>query len=370
VTRLAIAAGYTRTKMRAAAAGRQRGIWNRDRRRSLALALRIAFGVLCLTLVLYCNRQDLPGVSKVLGRAPVCLAVSFSFHLPQLVLTALAWRALLQRSMRPPLTTMIGLRWIRESLNALVPAGAIIGQALAAQRLTLRGMAAELAGATATVDLTIEAATQAFVTLVGVSLLLGGHLGQHLRWIALTGILLSAAATAAMVVAQRNLPVRIVEAAFARLDGRWTALKVGWFVELQRSVLRLHANRRALAQASIYHLSAWTIGAVEITGVLLLLGHPLSLSDGLIVESVAQALRSAAFVIPGGVGLQEGAIIASCALVGVPPDAALMLALLRRAREVLISIPGLEAWRRLRYPTLPFGTAVARFDDRLQSSKR
>ena len=322
----------------------------------MAFVLRIGLGVSCLALVLFLNRQDLSGVRSVLRQAPLCLAVSISVHVPQIALTALAWRTLLRPPMRPPLRTMFGLRWIRESLNALVPAGAIVGQTVAAQRLARGGVPGDVAAATATVDMTVEAATQALVTLAGVLLLLIGHLDLRLAWIAAVGILLSAAAAVAMVAAQRNLPVRFVEMVFARLGGRWASLEAGWFAELQSSVLRLHAERRTLLRAAAYHLSAWTLGAVEISGVLFLLGHSLSLSDGFVVESLTQALRSAAFIIPGALGVQEGAIIASCGLVGVPPDAALMLALQRRAREVLIGVLGLWVYRRLRHPpTSPDG---------------
>ena len=64
------------------------------------------------------------------------------------------------------------LRWYRESANALLPAGAIVGQAAAARLLAHQGhVPGNLAGATATVDLTLEAVSQFFFTLAGVLLL-------------------------------------------------------------------------------------------------------------------------------------------------------------------------------------------------------
>ena len=82
-----------------------------------------------------------------------------------------------------------------------------------------------------------------------------------------------------------------------------------------------------------------------------LLGHPVSLADALVIESLAQALRNAGFMLPGALAVQEGAIIGAAALVGVPPAAALAVALVRRAREV-VSRParacGLAAGRNWR----------------------
>jgi putative membrane protein len=313
----------------------------------LAPILSTLLGIFLFVAVLVFNRHDLSGVAGVLRQAPVGLAISVLVHIPQLVLTALAWRCLLPPAGRAGLGTMVLLRWIRESLNSLVLAGAIIGQTVAALRLARGGVAADLAGATATVDMTVEACTQALITLVGLVLLLAGSGSPVSGSIAALDIVLALGAVAAMVALQRNLPVGLLHRAFARLAPRWAASKPGWLADFQGSIRRVHADRLTLFQAACYHLGAWTLGAVEVSGILLLLGHPLSLVDGFVVESLIQALRSAAFMIPGGLGAQEGAFIVACGWVGVPADAALTLALLRRARELLIGLLGLYALRRM-----------------------
>jgi hypothetical protein len=83
-----------------------------------------------------------------------------------------------------------------------------------------------------------------------------------------------------------------------------------------------------------------------------------TLAEAMVIESLAQALRNAGFMLPGALAVQEGAIIGAAALVGVPPGLALGMALARRAREVLLSLPGLLAWQRaegmaMRHPTGP-----------------
>jgi hypothetical protein len=49
--------------------------------------------------------------------------------------------------------------------------------------------------------------------------------------------------------------------------------------------------------------------------------------DALLLESVGQAIRGAAFAIPGSLGAQEGGYLLLAPLVGLPPDAALALSL-------------------------------------------
>ena len=59
------------------------------------------------------------------------------------------------------------------------------------------------------------------------------------------------------------------------------------------------------------------------------------------MESLGQAIRGAAFAIPGALGVQEGGYLLLAPLVGLPPDAGLALSLAKRARELLLGLPGL-----------------------------
>jgi glycosyltransferase 2 family protein len=65
----------------------------------------------------------------------------------------------------------------------------------------------------------------------------------------------------------------------------------------------------------------------------------------LIIEAVIQALSSGAFVVPGALGVQEGGFLAIGTLLGLSPELALALALMRRARDVLIFLPALLIWQ-------------------------
>jgi uncharacterized membrane protein YbhN (UPF0104 family) len=192
--------------------------------------------------------------------------------------------------------------------------------------------------------MTLEAVSQLVFTLAGFGLLLTSGTDRALAGITAAGLGITAAGAVAMVVAQRHLG--LLERLLVLLARCWPALRPEWIIQLQREVLRLHTDWRSLAAALLWHGAAWVLGAFEIMGVLGLLGHPVSLSDALVIESLAQALRNAGFMLPGAVAVQEGAIIGAAALVGVPPAPALAAALVRRTREVAIALPGLVAWHR------------------------
>jgi putative membrane protein len=113
-------------------------------------------------------------------------------------------------------------------------------------------------------------------------------------------------------------------------------------------------GRRGRAAASfLLSLAGWVIGTVEVYVTLQLLQFPVGWGDALLLESLGQAIRAAGFAIPGSLGIQEGGFLLLAPLVGMRPETALALSLAKRAREVILGVPGLlylhlseRGWRR------------------------
>jgi uncharacterized membrane protein YbhN (UPF0104 family) len=85
----------------------------------------------------------------------------------------------------------------------------------------------------------------------------------------------------------------------------------------------------------------WLVGTGEVFLILQLLGHPVSWVTALLLESLGQAIRGAAFAIPGALGVQEGGYLLLAPFAGLSPDSALALSLAKRSRELLLGLPGL-----------------------------
>src|SRR6202030_4436335 len=85
----------------------------------------------------------------------------------------------------------------------------------------------------------------------------------------------------------------------------------------------------------------WLVGTGEVFLILELLNNPVSWVNALLLESLGQAIRGAAFAVPGALGVQEGGYLLLAPLAGLPPDMALELSLAKRARELLLGVPGL-----------------------------
>ena len=61
------------------------------------------------------------------------------------------------------------------------------------------------------------------------------------------------------------------------------------------------------------------------------------------LKSLTSTLTEIAFIIPNGYGIQEGAFILVGAILGIPPDNALVLSLAIRIRDFIFDPAGLIA---------------------------
>ena len=113
---------------------------------------------------------------------------------------------------------------------------------------------------------------------------------------------------------------------------------------LDREVMARYDDSPRLAICAAWRLCGWLWGSVEIWLALWLVGYPVGMLEAVILESLGQAVRSAGFALPGGLGAQEGGILAGGLALGIPPDLALAAALIKRARELAYGVPGLVAW--------------------------
>jgi uncharacterized membrane protein YbhN (UPF0104 family) len=93
----------------------------------------------------------------------------------------------------------------------------------------------------------------------------------------------------------------------------------------------------ALVAASAWFLACWLVEGAEAWVILTLLGVRLPLAEVLAFEVVVSLLRSIAFMVPAGLGIQDAGYVAFFAAFGIPDAATLGAAfvLIKRAKEVV-----------------------------------
>ncbi len=258
-----------------------------------------------------------------------------------------AWWVLLPGAGGAVLKACLGLRGVREAINGLLPVAQVGGDIIGARLLTRWRVDGGLAGASVLVDLLIQTATLVVFAVVGLALLalLGGS-SELIFWISL-GLLILSLAVAGFFLVQRMGGFHAVERALLKL-----AEKPGWatlngVANLNGGLQAIHDRQGAIAIAALVHLVVWFIGALEIWIALAYMGYPVGYREALAIESLGHAVRAAGFLIPGGLGVQEGGFVAICAVLGIPGPVAVALSLVKRVPEVVLGLPGLLYWRVL-----------------------
>jgi putative membrane protein len=299
------------------------------------LALFVAFIV----------HQGVHEVGAALTGAGSGLLVVALFHLVPMLGDALGWRALLPRATRPRVATMLAARWIGEAVNALLPAVQLGGNVAKARFLARRGVPGAAVGASVVVDVTLVMATQVVFALVGVALLFA-HMGPtRLTLAAAAGAGVVVALLAVVVAVQRRAPFTKLARLLSRVVAADREEAVSTGAAIDSSATQLYRDRSAILTAAAWHLFAWIVGAGEIWLALHFLGHPVDVRVAVFLESLAQVVRTGAFVIPGALGAQEGAFLVLGRALGLPPETALALSLTRRIRDLVLGLPGLIAWQ-------------------------
>jgi putative membrane protein len=201
------------------------------------------------------------------------------------------------------------------------------------------------AAAVITVSTTLQTFAQIAFALLGVALL-GAH-ATHISQHALrTSALIASGLLALQVggfywIQRRGLFSRLMRAA-TRFAGKrdWSH----WMNQAQAidlAVQNTYTRGGPVAASFLLSLVGWLVGTGEVYLILQLIHRPVGWLDALLLESLGQAIRGAAFAIPGALGVQEGGYLLLAPLAGLPPDAALALSLAKRARELLLGVPGL-----------------------------
>ena len=309
---------------------------NRVKRPALQLSF-LAAGVLAVVLLGYAfGVRDM----QAAGWSVVLVAL---YRVVPTAARALGWRALFRHETRPRLQICLLLRWINESVNVLLPV-AQVGGHLVRTRLAIRlGSERAEAQATTIADFSIGMLTLLPFAFAGGTALFPARFPAVLTFA--VGLVTAIAVVLAINLTPRaRIFERLASVLLRPFGTRALALGTRHGAELDESLSSVCRDRAVLATSAFWHCASWVAQAGETWLILALIGAETSFSSALALESISAAARTAAFLVPAGVGVQEGTLVATAALLGIAPETAITLGIVKRFREVLVGVPGLFAW--------------------------
>jgi putative membrane protein len=310
--------------------------------RTVTTALGVAGLAVVVALIVY---EGHDAVLSALAAGGIGLVWASLFHAVPMAINARAWQVLMPGARPPSLAAFTWFVWVREAVNGLLPVARVGGEVVSVRLMMRSGVRTAAAVASLVVDMTISIVSQFIFTLIGLGALVlvttdvatVGRIGL--------GLLVTIPIVAAFVFVQRAGAFALVARALQALSGGRLAALVGGSLRIDRSIRLFYRRRGRILSCSLWQLAAWIAGSGEIWLALYFLGHPMSLLNALLLEALAQAVSSAAFVVPGALGVQEGGFLVFGGLLGLGPEVALALALARRIRDLLVFAPALVAWQ-------------------------
>ena len=265
---------------------------------------------------------------------PICLLGTSWFTLEKAVAMAPSWGL------------YAWARMVRDASGELLPFSHLGGFFIGARAATLQGLPATWAAATTVVDVTAELVAQIGFTVLGVVLLITrldvGSAKDGLVGASLAGLAITIAAVGAFIAFQRR-GMNLVLA----LARRFLPAATASAAETAAMIADLHARPARFSLAVAVHLAAWIASALGPWLALRVAGIEIGPLAVIGLESLVMAVRSAAFVAPMGIGVQEASYALLGPLFGLGPEVALALSLIKRARDIVVGLPVLFIWQGL-----------------------
>ena len=306
-------------------------------------------------LIALAVHADLAAILRTLNSGGLPLLWLIPYRATFFLLYAIGWSALLRPS-DPAQGVGLGyVFWattVRDSVDRLLPVASVGGSLVGVRLMQWRGIAVAAAAASVVVEILLTLVVVYLFTALGLMLLAEyGAAGHEYRRVLLV-FLLSLPVPVLMVLLLKN----------GTILSRVQLLIHSWAGEgaMSRGTASLDYQIRAslgrpapLLLAGGLQLAALLSGAFEIWFALRLFDQPVSVEAALILESMTQAVRHLAFVVPAALGVQEAGLVLFGHIVGISSEMALAVAMVKRMREIAWGVPTLLSWqwiegRRLR----------------------
>lgn len=303
-----------------------------------------ALGFILLAVILL--HADLPALWHIAALAGGKLLWLAPYRLLFFMLYALGWAELLRTYVQGKRIGLAYIFWVttvREAVDRLLPVASVGGGVVGVRLMHMRGLPIAAASATVIVEILLTLAALYLFAVMGLLLLVDLHpAGAAYRYLVPALLLCFPVPVATAALLRYGSVFSRLQGILRRLAG--IDLLAEGAASLDDEIRACLRRKSSLVAAGTLQFAALISGSLEIWFVLRVVGHPIDVGAAVIMESLTQALRHAAFVVPAGIGVQEGALIAAGHALGVGSDMALTVSLAKRIREILCGVPPLVSW--------------------------
>ncbi len=300
-------------------------------------------------------RADLGAMLRTLDLAGWSLLWLAPYRIGFFLLYAIGWRELLRSCDPDPRAGLGYVFWVttvRDAIDRLLPVASIGGGVAAVRLMRWRGLATTPVVASVIVEILLTLVVVYLFTAVGLLLLIhiSGPSFEFRRLLLAFAVTVPVPAVIALLLRYGSVFKRLQRLLRPLVGSRlWSEGAASLDQELSESLRR----GWVLLLVGALQLVAVISASFEVWFALQLFGHPVTVGSAVALESLTQATRYLAFVVPAGLGVQEAAFVLFGHLLGMSAAITLAVSMAKRLREVLCGLPSLISWqwaegRRLR----------------------
>jgi putative membrane protein len=317
----------------------------------MTLVPRIALALGLAALIALVVGEGAGTLVGLLSHAGWILLLLVPLQVIPMLFDVLGWRALLAAPTR--VSGLFLIAWIRQAINRLLPVASVGGEIVGVRLLRGQGVGGMSAAASVIVELMLGLVAQYVLVALGVLCLFartshaGGDPDRMVRAL-LLGLAVSLPPLILMIIVLREGQVFLrIERAARRFLGGWLShdLMADQGARLDEEVRGIFAGSMRVGRSTFWQLGGYIVGVSEVWFALRWLGHPVSVGDALVLESLTQAAKSVFFMVPAALGVQEAGLMGVGLLLGLSAEVALALSLAKRLREVVFGVPALLIWQ-------------------------
>jgi putative membrane protein len=305
----------------------------------LGLALLVALFV----------REDFAGVLHSLAAGGLNLLWLVPYRCLYFLAYALGWLALL-RPVDPAHRATLGyVFWVtsvRDAVDRLLPVASVGGSVVGIRLMRWRSLEGPQVAASVIVEILLTLLVLYLFVALGLTLLLELHgaVAGYGRFLLAFAASLPVPVAALLLLRHGSLAERVYRLLRPVLGKVATAAEAAALDSEVRASLR---RPRPFIFAGALQFFAFVSGAFEVWFALRLFGHPVGAGTAVALESMMQAVRHLAFIVPSGLGVQEAGLVVFGGALGVDGELAIALSMAKRMRELLCGLPSLLSWQWL-----------------------
>ena len=263
-------------------------------------------------------------------------------HIPTLYFDSLAWIVLMYRN-KLSIYSAFTITWIAQTSSKFLPTGNITGEFVRFFLAKKSGQKFSEASSTVLVDLFIATFSLFLVGLLSFTLLVNIRkelvFDSNLLYLLLAMILIFIGSSLFFLIIRNRLLSKFIK--ILPVSKYFKTPRIYSIFRLDISLYKLSFEKKRLFQAIIFRVIGWIAGAIEIYVFLWIIGVDANLIDVILIESVTAIIRSVAFFIPAGLGVQEFAFVMIGGFVGYSGVISFAIAIGRRLREIMVGIPAI-----------------------------